>query len=186
MDDMMPVDIPEEDRRFSVETLAQASWALRKLRDDVALEEEYRTVYRQEKDRLLAELERLNGWWQGVEARHLARRLYFERLLEGFHRRRLEGNPREKTIELPEGRLQLRQTPMAVEVTDADAALAAMEAQDLSGLYTVTRSVNRSALKRYVQQTGDLLPGVEVKAAETRFRVSLVGAQDEQLAEDAA
>ena len=83
-----------------------------------------------------------------------------------------KANPpkRGKTIRLPVGQLGWRRVPGGPRVID-DAAALAWARQALPQAVRVEESVDRHTIRAYVERTGELPPGVEIKPDEERFGV---------------
>lgn len=96
----VPEGAPEE-QKFRIENKDQANWAMRK----IAAIERGRS-----ESHAAAQLEigRIQDWLAGEEKRADQGRVFFDFLLEDYHRRHLVDNPKAKTIKLIHGELQLR------------------------------------------------------------------------------
>lgn len=157
--DPTPADIH---RGFTVEDIASAEWALRKLcraRDRHAENARY----------VDAELDRLRAWLAQSQAELDDAEGFFGGRLEAWHRQLLEDDGRRKTVVLPSGALKARQSPARVEVADGEAFVCCHGFD--SPLVRVTAKPDLVAVKRAVLTDGEALPGVEVVVGEVRFTV---------------
>lgn len=75
-----------------------------------------------------------------------------------------------KTIRLPVGQMGWRKVPGGPRVVD-DATALAWAREALPAAVRVEESVDRHTIRAYVEQTGELPPGVERVADEERFSV---------------
>ena len=161
-DDPFDDPAPEQEHvGFVVRDMATADWALRKIARSQAKVDEvaaYVEWERQQLDRILSE----------AKDRHASTVGFFGPLLEEWHRKRLEEDPKEKTIRLRSGELVARRSPDTVRVLDSDGFVCAHGFD--SPLVNVKAVPNLSAVKAAVLKDGESLPGVEVVPGEVVFK----------------
>lgn len=146
---------------FRVKDAASADWVLSKL---AAIESEKQTITAQFKQRII-ELEN--------DAERLMFRFSAE--LEAFARTEAE-NRRRKTITLLHGSLCLRTSPARVVIASQEDALTTAKAVLPEAVQTVEKLDTRAFAKfaeARLQETGELLPGVEMTEATETFSVRL-------------
>lgn len=146
---------------FAVRDLSSADWALRKIAlsaKKLAEVAEYVEWEKSTLDRLLA----------AAREKHEDTASYFGGLLETWHRKRLEDDPKEKTVKLASGELILRKSPDSVRVIDPDAFVC--EHGFDSPLVKVKATPDLAAVKQAVKD-GEALAGVEKVDGEVRFSV---------------
>lgn len=166
-------DQPKDDK-WQIDNEKDADWALRKIRQAQARIAEVEEFAQKR-------IEEIEAWASNitvVEQRTIER---FTALLEMYHRKVYEGDPRAKTIKLPAGQLQLRQAqPQYVR---DDQSLVAWLKERYPELVKVVESPNwAEAKKRFIvngsrlvdPNTGEIVEGVEVHQLETPvFRVKI-------------
>lgn len=167
LDEATPAASPAADEaaqeQFRVETMDQASWAMRKLAKVLERRAEIRDVAERRK-------EQINAWCTAELQRTDHDREFFGNLLVDYHERLLAEDPRRKTINLPEGSLKARKTPDRVEVFDSDAFVAWAEAQDHADLLRVRVEADKTALKNWIQgHPNEELPGARVEPGQVVF-----------------
>jgi len=154
---------------WHAETLADAIWAIRRLRHLAAQE-------RAVTEAAAAELARVTAW-RDAQVAHLARdRAFFEGELVAYHARQLAADPRTPaTLALPGGRIQRRRLPDALDLPDEAAALDALRAAgwtDAIRVRPAEEHVDRRAALARIQATGETLPGVRLR--EVRYTHTVV------------
>lgn len=157
--------------RFVVDGPETADWALRKLARVRARAAEAADLARRERDRITA--------WETAELERLANEgAYFTGLLEDWHRRVLDEEPRRKTIHLPAGDLHARKAPDRWAF-DGNAFLQwAVRAGRDEFVRTPAPEVDKAAAKKALEvrdgavwdpATGEVVDGVAVEPGEVRF-----------------
>ena len=143
---------------FTIDDAHKASWAVDKI-----------MIAR-------ARVERVKAQFQAAvnEAELEARdaEAFFLPLLEEWY----DANPprKGKTIKLPHGNLSKRTVPGGPRVTDPDAVLAWAKEHGIPGLIRVREEISKTAVKEYVESTGDLPDGVERVVSRETFDVGEV------------
>jgi phage host-nuclease inhibitor protein Gam len=167
-----------QQEHFRVDGPSTAEWALRKLRQARARQDEARALAE-------AETSRVAEWLRAEEARHQHDIEFFESVLTGWHRALLAEDPDRKTISLPNGTLRARKAPDALDVVDPDGLVAWAQANAHEALLRVTVEPDKAAIKRLrraetldgavvpVDDTGERLPGVVVVIGQVRFSVEV-------------
>lgn len=181
LDNQSPVEAPAvaEGPRpvLLIDTLEKAAWAMRKI---AWAQEKINEIERVAQ----AEIERIKAWVEQATASHRHTMEFFDVPLKEYHRRVLAENPRAKTIRLPHGTLEARSASAAPEV-DGDAgreALTAwaqesapeyveMEPRLVWGGLKQALQVDTDAGQVVYAATGEIVPGVRIKPAETTFKV---------------
>lgn len=162
--------------RFQIETKEHAIWALRKI---AAIER----ARKEAQEAAQAEICRMQDWLAGEEKRADQAREYLDQLLEEYHRKQLEENPKAKTIKLPHGELRFRaQQPEFYRDENTIKAWAKENRPDVlipqdpkldwTGLKKVIRIVDGKALD---PNTGEIIPGITIVERQPKFQIKLTG-----------
>ncbi len=154
------VDAP----RFIIDDEDKANWALRKL---ARLNAQLEAVEEQAR----RERERIATWVADVSGPLNRQRVFFESLLEGFHREQLSADPNRRTIKLPAGTLKIRKTPASVELDDNFVEWAQKRERD--DLLRVKVEPNKAAIREAVLKDGEAISVVTIVAGELRFSVEV-------------
>lgn len=172
---------PEEQvalkERFKVDTLEKAIWAARKLKAEHDKYQEIKKAYDTEKQRLDAWIARQKK----TAERHTG---FFAGLIEEYHRIRLAQNSKDKKLDLIDAVSQARTYEASVEITDKEALLAYMVANEALDAEFIKREpeLKWGDLKQVLQPvgdgaviigTGEIIPGVAVKPGETKITVKV-------------
>ena len=164
---------------FRIDTKEQAVWALRKIAGIERNRQEARTAAQ-------AEIDRIKAWLADEEKRADQAREYLDFLLEDYHRRAIKENPKQKTIKLPHGELQLRaQQP---DFTRDDKVLMDWARKNRPGFVIdpppPASVLNWGELKKVLQVvdgkpidplTGEVIPGLVVTERPQKFAIKLSG-----------
>ena len=164
---------------FRIDTKEQAVWALRKIAGIERSRQEARTAAQ-------VEVGRIQAWLAGEEKRADQARDYLDFLLEDYHRRQLAENPKQKTIKLPHGELQLRTQQPEYHKDDVAVMTWARENRpefviqppqpdpklDWAGLKKALKVVNGQAVD---PETGEAVPGLVVTEQLPKFQIKLSG-----------
>jgi hypothetical protein len=133
----------------------------------------------QARDLVEAEKQRLAEWLEEQEHRYDPS--FHLQVLEGYHRARLADDPKAKTISLPSGTLTARAGQPRWEI-DAEAFVPWAQTYAASLLRTKVEPAVAEIKKALqvdpdrgvaVDGTGEIVPGVHVEPAETRFTVKV-------------
>jgi hypothetical protein len=103
----------QDRERWKITDAASADWALRKLAQARRRIDENGQLFAEE-------LDRLGNWLTDANTPHVNDERYFESLLRNWHEEQLADDPKRKTISLPGGKLEARQNPDSIEITDPD------------------------------------------------------------------
>lgn len=150
-----------EDDAFTVDTAEKADWAVRKIarrRRQLGAAEEVAA----------AEQTRIAECITDERRRCADDTAFLAGLLEGWHRRLLEDDPKAKTVRLPAGELVARKQPDRVEV-DTDVFLLSQEQG--SPLVRVKREPDKPEIMRHARQTGEVPAGVTIEQGDVRFTI---------------
>ena len=160
--------IPEDNEqreRFKIESKDQAAWALRKMSRIKAEIEENNKVAQ-------AEIERITAW-RDEENEKLERSIsFFESLLHEFFLSQRESDPKLKTMKLPHGTLKMRKQQPQYEYDEAQ--LLPWAKENLPEAVIVKESVAKNSVKKYIQETGEVVPGVTIIERPEKFSVEVV------------
>jgi phage host-nuclease inhibitor protein Gam len=158
---------------FVIDTKEKAVWALRKLAKIRREMEENQSIAEKEIERIKAWLEDVNGSLQKDAE-------FFESLLQAYHRKVLEENPKSKTIKLPHGTLKARiQEPDYIRDEEM---LLAWAKENRPEAVKVKESVDWSSLKKTIVSTangvaidenGQVVEGVTVVERGIKFSVEV-------------
>src|SRR5688572_10785632 len=99
--------------KWRITDASAADWALRKLAQARNRITENNTLADKE-------VHRIRNWADETNEAHERDIEYFESVLRQWHDEQLADDPKRKTISLPGGKLQARQNPDSVEITDPD------------------------------------------------------------------
>jgi phage host-nuclease inhibitor protein Gam len=140
---------------FTIDDADKASWAVDKILSARERVERVKAQYQAALNE--AELEA-----RDAEA-------FFLPLLEEWY----DTNPprKGKSIKLPHGNLSKRTVPGGPRVLDPDAVLAWAKEHGIPGLIRVKEEISRTAVREYIESTGDLPDGAEIVPSQERFDV---------------
>lgn len=190
VDENTPFDLAEiaaaseeapEVQKFRVENKDQANWALRKL---VAIERDRAEA----RSAAQAETNRIQAWLAEEEKRADQSRVFFDFLLEDYHRKQLAENPKAKTIKLLHGETQLRATaPVFNRDDNVLLGWALKNRRDLITLPYWVRPAPKldwAGLKKTLKvhgtsavdpESGEFIPGITVIEQPMKFSIKLSG-----------
>ena len=158
-------EVPEERERFKIESKDQAAWALRKMSRIKAEIEENNKVAQ-------AEIERITAW-RDEENEKLERSIsFFEGLLYEYFMALRQEDPKLKTIKLPHGTLKMRAQQPQYEYDEAQ--LLPWAKENLPDAVVVKESVAKTPVKKHIQETGEVVPGVTIIERPEKFSVEVV------------
>lgn len=176
-----PMETPNENPQFRIDNKEMAIWALRKLAKIERSRNEARAAAK-------AEIERMQAWLADEEKKADQERGFFEFHLEDYHRRLFAENPKEKTIKLPHGELQLRAQQPEFQ---KDEAVLLTWAKENRKEFVVTPpppepKLDWAELKKslivevekgqaFDPETGELIPGLTVIKRPEKFNIKLLG-----------
>lgn len=164
----------EDKQGFQIETVDQANFIARKVKELRAEREE---AMETAKKQIEAYQDKVNAWLESVTKPLDNQEAYYLNLLETFARTKLDGSNK-KSLKLIEGTLQFRKQQPKYEYTDN--VLLDYVKENLPDLIKrkVTESVDKTALKNkatikdgrlYID--GKLIPGVVVEEQDDKFDV---------------
>lgn len=158
---------------FAVDTLERAIWAGRRLAKVDADMQKLR-------DTAQLEMDRIHNWLMDALAPLQHDVEYFTALLEGFHRRVLADDPKQKTIKLPDAELVARKQPDAW--TFDDEAFIPWASFKQPDLVRVKHEIDKAAAKKLLTVTdsgsvvdaaGQLVDGASVTQGEVKYSVKV-------------
>jgi phage host-nuclease inhibitor protein Gam len=151
----------EEEEGFRIDTESKVEWALRKI-----------GAWDAEAARVKAHSESILNRIAGEKASFLAR---FQVELEEFARQKVSDGKR-RSYETVYGTLAFRKVPSTLAIADQDAALAwAREHAPTAVRETLSVKEYSEHAKLALQETGEVLPGVEVKPERESFSIRFKG-----------
>lgn len=151
----------DEEEGFRIDTEAKVEWALRKI-----------GAWDAEHARVKAHADAILNRIAGEKASFLAR---FQVELEEFARSKVADGKR-RSYETVYGTLAFRKVPSTLAISDPDAALAwARENAPTAIRETLSIKEYSEQAKLALQQTGEVLPGVEVKPERDSFSIRFKG-----------
>lgn len=155
----------EQRERFKIETKDQAAWALRKMSRIQAEIEENNKVAQ-------AEVERITVW-RNEENEKLQRSIsFFESLLHEYFMQLREDDPKLKTMKLPHGSLKMRKQQPEFQYDETQ--LLPWAKENLPEAVVVKESVAKTPVKKHIQETGEMVPGVQMVERPEKFSVEVV------------
>jgi phage host-nuclease inhibitor protein Gam len=152
---------------WTIDTLDQVDWALRKLGKANAEAHQVSETA----ERRIATIEA----WRGAEHKRLgARRDHWTSLLELYHRQRLAEDDDAKTIRRDCGTLTARKLPDGVDIPNPEAFVpwALIHQHQLLRHVPQRWEIDLAAVKEAVLKAGEILPGVSATVGEVRFTVT--------------
>lgn len=158
-------EAPEEKERFRIETKDQAAWALRKMSRIQAEIEENNQVTQAEIERIIS--------WRDEENEKLERSIsFFEGLLYEYFMALRQEDPKLKTMKLPHGTLKMRAQQPQYEYDEE--ILLSWAKENLPEAVVIKESVAKTLVKKHIQETGELVPGVTITERPEKFAVEVV------------
>lgn len=155
----------EEQERFRIETKDQAAWALRKLSKLQAEQEENRQVAQ-------IEIERISSWLEEENETIKNQANFFEYLLEEYFLKLRQDDPKRKTVKLPHGALKMRKQQPRYLYDEEQ--LLPWAKENLPDAVQVKETVAKNLLKKYIKETGEVVPGVEIEERPEKFSVEVL------------
>jgi hypothetical protein len=162
--DLLDYDHEPQPEAFTIEDDAAAEWAIRKIAAAQARIKDADKLYQ-------GELYRLECWHRDTTKSDTERIEFFQGLLTAYHAAQLAEDPGRKTIKLPHGTLTSRAQGPVYEFTDDYLAWAAKNAPET--LRERAPEVDKTAAKAYLQETGEVAPGVTITERGPSFSVKV-------------
>jgi phage host-nuclease inhibitor protein Gam len=166
-------------QRFVIENLSGLNWAFRKLAAIRAKNTEIDQLIEREMDRIKA--------WEESQKAHLKQDAeFFEGLIQQYHAKQLQADPKAKTISTPYGTCSSRASKASVDKADAEALLQYAKENNLPEFIKVKEEVKWAELKKtlkvvevgeseiVVDREGQVVPGAVVKPASVSFKVEVL------------
>ena len=161
--------IPSQPERFEIKTKDQAAWALRKMSKIKADLAENAAVAQAEIDRIMK--------WRVSEDDKLQQEMsFFEYLLMGYFQECRKADDKLKTIKLPHGSLKMRaQQPEYAYPPEEDMVVwAEANGDDDLQLVITKKTVDKTKLKAYIKETGDIPNGLTITDRPEKFFVEVI------------
>jgi phage host-nuclease inhibitor protein Gam len=119
------------------------------------------------------QIERIRARAKELREAHTGRKEWLEgryaATLEEFARAETDGK-KERSVRLLSGTVGFRRNPSSVEITDADALLAWAK-ENTPNAVKVVESVGKTPIKAHIEETGEVVPGVEYTPPADRFYI---------------
>lgn len=163
---------------FVVDSMEKADWAVRKIARE-------RRRLAEAKDLAKAERARIDEWEAEQTKRCDDACAFFEDLLQNYHRRLLDDDPKAKTVRLPAGELVARKLPDSLICDGGDDSIAWAE-EHAPDTVVVRKTVDRAKLKRRLglgpveraegfeaidPTSGEVVPGFWFQIGTVTFKV---------------
>lgn len=167
-----------DDERFTVDSMEKADWAVRKIARERRRLAEARELAK-------AERSRIDEWEAEQTQRCETATAFFEDLLQNYHRRLLDDDPKAKTVRLPSGELVARKLPDSLICDGGDDTIEWTEQHEPDAV-VVRKTVDRSKMKRRLgvgsnerpegfeaidPATGEVVPGFWFQVGAVSFKV---------------
>ncbi len=154
----------EQRERFKIESKDQAIWALRKIAQAKADQDENTRAAQAEIDRIAV--------WRNEENEKLQRSVsFFESLLHEYFMQLREDDPKLKTMKLPHGSLKMRaQQPDFIYNEDE---LLEWAKVFMPEVVVVKETVSKNPVKKHIRETGEMVPGVTITERPEKFIVEV-------------
>ena len=154
----------ESGKPFSIESQEQAAWAIRKIK---LIEKRRAEVIATAE----AEANKIKEWVAAQDDKADRERAYFDSLLRDYMWRLREEDPKIKTLSLPGGKLQLRNQQQ--EYTYNEDQLTAWAKENLPEAVIIREATSKPAIKAYIKETGEVIPGVSIEDRPEKFSVEV-------------
>lgn len=158
----------EEKAPWRVTTVADADWALRKISEaerELAAATEYAEAY----------IAKIKCWLDREKARARHAVAFFEGELERYALDAIAPGQRKQSISTPSGKFGFRRAPGKIVVDNDGAVLDHLTVVGWDDCVRVRRSVDKAALKKRFQATGELVPGTTWDEGDRRFYTTQEG-----------
>ncbi|MGI6079267.1 MAG: host-nuclease inhibitor Gam family protein, partial [Fastidiosipilaceae bacterium] len=97
---------------------------------------------------------------------------FFEGLLHEYFLTLRESDPKLKTMKLPHGTLKMRKQQPQYEYDEE--TLLPWAKENLPEAVVIKEAVAKTPVKKYVQETGEMVPGVTITERPEKFSVEVV------------
>lgn len=161
---------------FRIHDLAQLSMVMRELSELNSKEAEVNEVYNAEK-------QRIDSWKTEQTEKFEKEREWREQQVIDYHKRRLEENPKDKTLSTPFGKVKSTSKKATFKKPDSDVLMAVLEANghtDLikeKTLYTPDWASYKKQLSvvgdKVVDENGTIVDDIEIEPAQTTFKLEV-------------
>ncbi|MCM3454436.1 host-nuclease inhibitor Gam family protein [Heyndrickxia oleronia] len=166
----------QEQTQFEITDLDSLNWAFRKLSALKSKEKEIRQLANVERDRI--------DQWEKSELTTIQNSTsFFEGLIQRYHAKKLEDDPKAKTISTPYGKSKTRRSKETPEKVNEDQLLDYVIENDLAefiqnsvkwaDLKESLKIVEISGEKVVVNDNGQIVPGVTVKPESISYSVEV-------------
>jgi len=151
-------------RPYEITDQSGAIWALRKIKMIEQRRQEARET-------AMSEAKKIMDWYEGINEKSDRDREYFDGLLLGYMNRLRQEDPKLKTVKLPGGELRVRKQQPKYEYDDE--AVMAWAEQWYPEAIQIKKSISRQAVKEYVKDTGEVVPGITISEVGDKFSVEV-------------
>lgn len=168
-----------EREAFEIDSLSKLGWAFQKLAALQAKEQEI-------KDYAKAEIDRIESW-QDSEVNKLDDDIqFFQSHIERYHFRKLQEDPKAKTLSTPYGKSKSTTSKPSPQSVDDSALLKHIKSNGFTDYLKVEESVKWGEFKKQIQvvetsnghiavdENGEIIPGIEVKPVSISFKAEVV------------
>lgn len=175
----LEVNSVEEKAPFEISNLDSLNWAFRKISALSSQKKEIETLATTEK-------QRISEWEEKTTSSIKDSIQYFEDAIRLYHFAELQNDPKKKSITTPYGKSKSTTSKEQPEKLDEAAALEHVKANDLTDYVQVKESLKWAELKKAVSiveledgskqcvdETGQVIPGIGVKAQNITFKVEV-------------
>ena len=170
-------DVNVQDETFKINDLNGLNWAFRKLSAYTAKSNEIKMLAKIERDRI-------KSWEEKQLLEIKDSTAFFERIVQDYHSRILELNPKDKTLSTPYGKSKTRASKAQPESVDNEKLLEHVLSNDMQdyvkkevkwGDFKKTLTVTeKDGVSVAVDETGQVVPGVSIKPESISFSVEVV------------
>lgn len=161
---------------FRIFNLSSLSAVMREIAEINAQQAEVEELYK-------AEMDRIKKWRDKQVSKLESDREWRHQQVIDYHQRRLEENPKEKTISTPYGTVKATSRKATFKKPDNDVLLAVLEAHGYNDLIKtkITHAADWAAYKkqlhitdgRVVDENGLIIDDIEIEDAQTTFKIEV-------------
>jgi len=141
-------EVVDEEPKFRIENLEQASWVFRKISVLKKRQEEIRELAEKE-------IERIRNWQEAETNKYQRSIEFFESLLQEYIFKERQKDPKFKTVSTPYGKATLRKMPPKWNYDD-EKLLTFLKQSGKQQFIRVKEEVNKAELKKVVKVVGDV------------------------------
>lgn len=162
----------EIQQRFEIDSLESLNWAFRKLSAIHSKEADIAALAKKERERI--------DFWEAEQKKALENdKTFFETLIQTYHQKQLEADPKAKTLSTPYGKSKSRVSKASPDKSNEEALLQHIKENEMTEY--IKESVKWGDLKKtlkvvdvagkqvVVDETGQIIQGCIVKPASITF-----------------